>query len=104
MTIYLRRACRVKVTDEHVLYHHCDAQPGSSGAGVYTWSKVGGEWNRRLIGVFSGYRWKSFKEWWKKDADFNAAIRLNTLKYTQICRWMGKYAGKSCKELKNSSG
>ena len=96
------RSCRVRVTDEHVLYHYCDAMPGSSGAGVYTWTKIRGEWNRRLIGVFSGYRWKSFKEWWKKDADFNAAIRLNTLKYTQICGWMGKYAAKSCKQMRRS--
>ncbi|XP_028398536.1 serine protease 23-like [Dendronephthya gigantea] len=94
------RSCRVQVTDEHVLYHYCAAKPGSSGAGVYTWSKVKGEWNRRLIGVFSGYRWKTFKEWWKRDADFNAAIRFNTLKYTQICGWMGDYASRSCKQLK----
>jgi hypothetical protein len=69
--------------------------PGSSGAGVYTWTKFGGEWNRRLIGVFSGYRWKNGR-------DYNAAIRLNTLKYTQICGWMGKYAARSCKEMRRS--
>jgi serine protease 23 len=98
------RSCNIKATDDHVLYHHCDAQPGSSGAGVYTWTKDQDGWfKRRLIGVFSGYRWKSFKEWWKKDAAFNAAIRLNTLKYTQICGWMGKYAANTCKQLNSSS-
>lgn len=94
------RYCRIEEVDTHVMYHYCDALPGSSGSGVYLWNYDADDqtWERKLIGVFSGNRWRYYKDWWRSPANFNAAIRLNSAKYTQICQWMGSYAKKQCKQ------
>ena len=107
------RYCEVTDTDAHILYHYCDAKPGSSGAGVYLWDYDADdkEWARKLIGVFSGTRSKEYnvqpgqvigntryRSQTTINVNFNAAIRINAAKYTQICKWMGDYSTKSCKK------
>ena len=86
-------------TDAHVLYHYCDALPGSSGAGVYAWENdIDTNVEQRvLIGVFSGNRWKLYEDGGRKiTVNYNAAIRMTSAKYTQVCKWMGKHAAKTC--------
>ena len=106
---FLPRHCEITDTDAHILYHYCDAQPGSSGSGVYLWSfdKDEQRWARKLVGVFSGTRTKEYgvnvqvasgERQQTININFNAAIRINSAKYTQICKWMGTYAANSCQQ------
>ncbi|XP_053555050.1 serine protease 23-like [Bombina bombina] len=79
------RSCLVEQQTEHLLYQHCDAQPGASGSGVYgrLWDK--GRWERKVIGVFSGHQWVEISG---EPKDYNVAVRLTPLKYAQICYWI----------------
>lgn len=86
------RSCRVKVYDNDLLYFHCDAQPGSSGAGIYSfqWNEATQTYERRVVGVFSGNRWR-FDGQEFGATNYNVAIRLPTLKYRQVCTWIGGF-------------
>ena len=75
-----------------MLYNFCDAKPGSSGAGVYVYhyDRHLRRWSRRIVGVFSGNRWVAYPPWWfMQPRNYNAATRINTLKFAQICGWIG---------------
>ncbi|KAI7789774.1 inactive serine protease 35 [Triplophysa rosa] len=86
------RFCSVLEESNDLLYQYCDAQNGSSGAGVYVRlqepdGKRGGKrkWRRKVIGVFSGHQWVEVNG---TQEDFNVAVRITPTKYAQICNWI----------------
>ncbi|XP_066558498.1 inactive serine protease 35 [Amia ocellicauda] len=86
------RFCSVSDESNDLLYQYCDAQPGSSGSGVYIRLKEPGKkkWKRKIIGVFSGHQWVDVNG---VQQDYNVAVRITPLKYAQICFWVhGNYA------------
>ena len=87
------RFCEVAEHDDDLLYFHCDAQPGSSGAGVYTFQWIDSiqRIERRVIGVFSGNVWKpqQHRDGSITHTNYNVAIRFPYLKYKQVCTWIG---------------
>lgn len=93
------RSCNVVEDDPTFLYHFCDAKPGSSGSGVYSWVYDNNlqDWKQELVGVFSGNRWRRYDYFFIVSRNFNVAVRLTSTKYAQICRWMGKTAKEVCK-------
>ncbi|XP_034555073.1 inactive serine protease 35-like [Notolabrus celidotus] len=87
------RFCSVSNESDDLIYQHCDAQVGATGAGVYIRlrQEVGdterkGKWQRRVIGVFSGHQWVEVEGGGQKD--FNVAVRITPPKYAQICHWI----------------
>ncbi|XP_014060935.2 serine protease 23 [Salmo salar] len=86
------RFCSVTEESDDLLYQHCDAQQGASGAGVYIRlrQEVEGsnkrKWQRKVIGVFSGHRWVEGDRGEKRD--YNVAVRITPPKYAQICHWI----------------
>uniref|UniRef100_A0A8C3AWU3 Inactive serine protease 35 n=1 Tax=Cyclopterus lumpus TaxID=8103 RepID=A0A8C3AWU3_CYCLU len=87
------RFCSVANQSDDLMYQHCDAQPGATGAGVYVRlrQEVGeegrkGKWQRRVIGVFSGHRRVEGKG--GEQRVFNVAVRITPPKYAQICHWI----------------
>lgn len=94
------RFCSVAKESGDLLYQHCDAQPGATGAGVYIRLREGaedgeGKWQRRVIGVFSGHQWIEVDGGGLRD--YNVAVRITPLKYAQICHWIHGDPG-LCKE------
>lgn len=87
------RFCSVEDESDDLLYQHCDAQSGATGAGVYIRLRQGagdagskGKWQRKVIGVFSGHQWVEVDGGGQRD--FNVAVRITPLKYAQICHWI----------------
>lgn len=87
------RFCSVANESDDLMYQHCDAEPGATGAGVYVRlrQEMGdegrkGKWQRRVIGVFSGHQWVEVEGGEQKD--FNVAVRITPPKYAQICHWI----------------
>ncbi|CAL8394799.1 unnamed protein product [Arctogadus glacialis] len=85
------RFCSVAQESDDLIYQHCDAQQGASGAGVYVRGRQEvdggkGKWRRRVIGVFSGHRWVELEG--SRQKDFNVAVRITPAKYAQICHWI----------------
>ncbi|XP_074541998.1 inactive serine protease 35-like [Halichoeres trimaculatus] len=87
------RFCSVSNESDDLIYQHCDAQVGATGAGVYIRlrQEVGdtgrkGKWQRRVIGVFSGHQWVEVEGGGMKD--YNVAVRITPPKYAQICHWI----------------
>ncbi|XP_045065981.1 serine protease 23-like [Coregonus clupeaformis] len=86
------RFCSVTKESDDLLYQHCDAQQGASGAGVYIRlrQEVEGsnkrKWQRKVIGVFSGHRWVEGDGGERRD--YNVAVRITPPKYAQICHWI----------------
>uniref|UniRef100_A0A8C9ZR67 Inactive serine protease 35 n=1 Tax=Sander lucioperca TaxID=283035 RepID=A0A8C9ZR67_SANLU len=87
------RFCSVANKSDDLMYQHCDAQPGATGAGVYVRlrQEVGeegrkGKWQRRVIGVFTGHQWVKVEG--GEQRDFNVAVRITPPKYAQICHWI----------------
>ncbi|KAG9342741.1 hypothetical protein JZ751_015603 [Albula glossodonta] len=81
------RFCSVSEESGDLLYQYCDAQPGSSGSGVYVRLKEAGKrkWKRKIIGVFSGHHWVDVNG---VQQDYNVAVRITPAKYAQICYWL----------------
>ncbi|KAM4529211.1 inactive serine protease 35-like, partial [Fundulus diaphanus] len=82
------RFCSVMKESDDLMYQHCDAQPGAMGAGVYIRLRKkpkhrGGKWNwqRRVIGVFSGHKWVELDRC--EQMDSNVAVRITPHKYAQ---------------------
>ncbi|XP_069752114.1 serine protease 23-like [Narcine bancroftii] len=85
------RFCPIINETPHLIYQHCDAQPGSSGSGVYAklWLPEKHEWERKIVGIFSGHQWVDLNG---VQQDYNVAVRITPLKYAQICYWIkGNY-------------
>ncbi|XP_037541314.1 serine protease 23-like [Nematolebias whitei] len=84
------RFCSVIKESDDLMYQHCDAQRGATGAGVYIRLRQDqgerGKWKRRVIGVFSGHQWVEEKG--GEQRDFNVAVRITPSKYAQICHWI----------------
>lgn len=87
------RFCSVEKESDDLMYQHCDAQAGATGAGVYVRlrQEAGnagrkGKWQRRVIGVFSGHQWVEVEGGDLRD--FNVAVRITPPKYAQICHWI----------------
>lgn len=87
------RFCSVAKESDDLLYQHCDAEPGATGAGIYIRlrQEAGdagrkGKWQRRVIGVFSGQQWVEMEGGGQRD--FNVGVRITPLKYAQICHWI----------------
>ncbi|XP_062917475.1 serine protease 23-like [Mobula hypostoma] len=86
------RFCSIINETPHLIYQHCDAQPGSSGSGVYAklWLPEKHEWERKIVGIFSGHQWVDLNG---VQQDYNVAVRITPLKYAQICYWIkGNYS------------
>uniref|UniRef100_A0A8C1Y4D2 Inactive serine protease 35 n=1 Tax=Cyprinus carpio TaxID=7962 RepID=A0A8C1Y4D2_CYPCA len=82
------RFCSVLEESKDLMYQYCDAQKGSSGAGVYVRlrdQEGKGKWKRKVIGVFSGHQWVDVDGIQK---DYNVAVRITPAKYAQICHWI----------------
>uniref|UniRef100_A0A672K5S7 Inactive serine protease 35 n=1 Tax=Sinocyclocheilus grahami TaxID=75366 RepID=A0A672K5S7_SINGR len=82
------RFCSVLEESKDLMYQYCDAQKGSSGAGVYARLRDQGgkgKWKRKVIGVFSGHQWVDVDGIQK---DYNVAVRITPAKYAQICHWI----------------
>ncbi|XP_026054974.1 inactive serine protease 35 [Carassius auratus] len=82
------RFCSVLEESRDLMYQYCDAQKGSSGAGVYVRLRDQGgkgKWKRKVIGVFSGHQWVDVDGIQK---DYNVAVRITPSKYAQICHWI----------------
>uniref|UniRef100_A0A3Q2P7C4 Inactive serine protease 35 n=1 Tax=Fundulus heteroclitus TaxID=8078 RepID=A0A3Q2P7C4_FUNHE len=97
------RFCSVMKESDDLMYQHCDAQPGAVGAGVYIRLRKkpkhrGGKWDwqRRVIGVFSGHKWVELDR--GEQMDFNVAVRITPHKYAQICHWIHGDSG-FCNEV-----
>lgn len=87
------RFCSVAKESSDLMYQHCDAQMGATGAGVYIRlrqeagdEETKGKWQRRVIGVYSGHQWEEAEDGEQKD--FNVAVRITPTKYAQICHWI----------------
>lgn len=87
------RFCSVVKESDELMYQHCDAQRGATGAGVYVRQRQGagheggkGKWKRKVIGVFAGHQWVQLKG--GEERDFNVAVRITPSKYAQICHWI----------------
>ncbi|KAJ8411494.1 hypothetical protein AAFF_G00163020 [Aldrovandia affinis] len=81
------RFCSVSEESGDLLYQYCDAQPGSSGSGIYVRLKEPGKrkWKRKIIGVFSGHHWVDVNG---AQQDYNVAVRITPAKFAQICYWL----------------
>ncbi|XP_054474898.1 serine protease 23-like [Anoplopoma fimbria] len=87
------RFCSVANQSNDLMYQHCDAQQGATGAGVYVRLRKAagdggrkGKWQRRVIGVFSGHQWVEGEG--GEQREFNVAVRITPPKYAQICHWI----------------
>uniref|UniRef100_UPI00398EED7C serine protease 23-like n=1 Tax=Pristiophorus japonicus TaxID=55135 RepID=UPI00398EED7C len=81
------RFCPIINETPDLIYQHCDAQPGSSGSGVYAklWLPEKHDWERKIVGIFSGHQWVDLNG---VQQDYNVAVRITPLKYAQICYWI----------------
>ncbi|XP_063772974.1 inactive serine protease 35 [Pseudophryne corroboree] len=81
------RFCSVSVESNELFYQYCDAEPGSSGSGIYIRLKEPNkkQWKRKLIAVYSGHQWVDVGQ---EQQDYNVAVRITPLKYAQICLWI----------------
>lgn len=94
------RYCHVEEQSINIMYHYCDAVPGTSGAGVYVrlFDSEADTWDRRVIGVYSGSQWIDMGKD-EPQKEYNTAVRITPLKYAQICFWThGDYS--KCKKPK----
>ncbi|KAM7395575.1 hypothetical protein PAMA_007037 [Pampus argenteus] len=87
------RFCSLAKESDDLMYQHCDAQPGATGAGVYirVRQKAGdaggkGKWQRRVIGVYSGHQLVEAEG--GEQRPFDVAVRITAPKYAQICHWI----------------
>lgn len=111
----LYRSCQVLTYSANLLYHCCDAQRGSSGAGVYEIRRpANGKYLRYVVGVFSGNRDRitrgppqstctghSRRIWFTRyyRANYNAALRFKEQDVYHICTWMRRLGGENCEKF-----
>ncbi|XP_074043188.1 inactive serine protease 35 isoform X2 [Macrotis lagotis] len=81
------RFCSVSDESNDLFYQYCDAEPGSTGSGIYLRLKdpEKKKWKRKIIAVYSGHQQMDFNGVQK---DYNVAVRITPLKYAQICLWI----------------
>lgn len=80
------RFCMIDRQSRDLIFHKCDAEPGSSGAGMYVRYFVPEikKWQRKIIGVFSG----SNKDTVNNNQDYNIGMRITPEKFLSICFWV----------------
>ncbi|OCT80507.1 inactive serine protease 35 [Xenopus laevis] len=81
------RFCSVSEESKDLFYQYCDADPGSSGSGIYIRLKEANKkkWRRKIIAIYSGHQWVDVNN---QQLDYNVAVRITPLKYAQICYWI----------------
>ncbi|XP_075603718.1 inactive serine protease 35 isoform X1 [Balearica regulorum gibbericeps] len=81
------RFCSISDESNDLFYQYCDAEPGSTGSGVYLRLKEPNKkkWKRKIIAVYSGHQWVDVNG---EQQDYNVAVRITPLKYAQICFWI----------------
>ncbi|KAM8953777.1 inactive serine protease 35 [Pelodytes ibericus] len=81
------RFCSVSEESGDLFYQYCDAEPGSSGSGIYIRLKEPNKkkWKRKIVAVYSGHQWVEVNG---EQQDYNVAVRITPLKYAQICLWV----------------
>ncbi|NXN92655.1 PRS35 protease, partial [Rhinopomastus cyanomelas] len=81
------RFCSISDESNDLFYQYCDAEPGSTGSGVYLRLKEPNKrkWKRKIIAVYSGHQWVDVNG---EQQDYNVAVRITPLKYAQICLWI----------------
>ncbi|KAG8444829.1 hypothetical protein GDO86_009835 [Hymenochirus boettgeri] len=81
------RFCSVSDESNDLFYQYCDAEPGSSGSGIYIRLKEPNKkkWRRKIIAIYSGHQWVDVDN---EQQDYNVAVRITPLKYAQICYWI----------------
>ncbi|XP_075454039.1 inactive serine protease 35 [Ascaphus truei] len=81
------RFCSVSEESNDLFYQYCDAEPGSSGSGVYIRLKEPNKkkWKRKIVAIYSGHQWVDVNG---SQQDYNVAVRITSLKYAQICFWI----------------
>ncbi|XP_063297216.1 inactive serine protease 35 [Pelobates fuscus] len=81
------RFCSISEESSDLFYQYCDAEPGSSGSGIYIRLKEPNEkkWKRKIVAIYSGHQWVEFNG---EHQDYNIAVRITPLKYAQICLWI----------------
>uniref|UniRef100_A0A8C8VNW4 Inactive serine protease 35 n=1 Tax=Pelusios castaneus TaxID=367368 RepID=A0A8C8VNW4_9SAUR len=81
------RFCSVSDESSDLFYQYCDAEPGSTGSGIYLRLKDPNKkkWKRKIIAVYSGHQWVDVNG---MQQDYNVAVRITPLKYAQICFWV----------------
>ncbi|KAM4771753.1 inactive serine protease 35 [Rhinophrynus dorsalis] len=81
------RFCSVSEESNDLFYQYCDAEPGSSGSGIYIRLKEPNKkkWKRKIIAIYSGHQWVDVNN---EQQDYNVAVRITPLKYAQICYWI----------------
>lgn len=82
------RFCPINKQNLDLIFQKCDAEHGSSGAGIYVRYYVPEmkQWQRKIIGIFSG-NVKSDK-YGSDNMDFNVGVRITPRKYNHICLWI----------------
>lgn len=81
------RFCSISDESNDLFYQYCDAEPGSTGSGIYLRLKEPNKkkWKRKIIAVYSGHQWVDVNG---EQQDYNVAVRITPLKYAQICFWI----------------
>ncbi|XP_053316058.1 inactive serine protease 35 [Spea bombifrons] len=81
------RFCSISEESSDLFYQYCDADPGSSGSGIYIRLKEPNKkkWRRKIVAIYSGHQWVEVNG---EQQDYNVAVRITPLKYAQICLWI----------------
>ncbi|XP_062981856.1 inactive serine protease 35 [Elgaria multicarinata webbii] len=81
------RFCSISDESSDLFYQYCDAEPGSTGSGIYLRLKEPNKkkWKRKIIAIYSGHQWVDVNG---EQQDYNVAVRITPLKYAQICLWV----------------
>ncbi|XP_029451376.1 inactive serine protease 35 [Rhinatrema bivittatum] len=81
------RFCSISDESSDLFYQYCDAEPGSSGSGIYIRLRDPNskKWKRKIVAVYSGHQWVDLNG---AQQDYNVAVRITPLKYAQICSWI----------------
>ncbi|XP_044277518.1 inactive serine protease 35 [Varanus komodoensis] len=81
------RFCSISDESSDLFYQYCDAEPGSTGSGIYLRLKEPNKkkWRRKIIAIYSGHQWVDING---EQQDYNVAVRITPLKYAQICLWI----------------
>jgi len=85
------RFCEINNQNADLIFQKCDAEEGSSGAGMYVRYFVPemkpARWHRKIIGVFSG-NYKTIDANGQTKIDYNVGVRITQQKYRSICYWI----------------
>lgn len=82
------RFCEVMEETMEIIYQQCDGTSQSVGAGVYVrkWNNTTRNWDRKVIGVFTGHQLLYLEDGTVRER--NIAVKITPLKFAQICFWM----------------